>query len=138
MDMLAYTPLAFNYLEPIAKTFIIPARQNQFIPENILNNAPVRWTALAMSTNSAFTGSYTENQFWYQHPDLRQNRILRGSQPFVDPDAAVNSCVYFTTMKAVNIQDGMPSIPIDIFKDHYVLVFDLTSMQDATENCHSH
>ena len=21
-------------------------------------------------------------------------------------------------------------------KDHYVLVFDLTSMQDATENCH--
>ena len=27
-------------------------------------------------------------------------------------------------------------IPIDNFKDHYVLVFDLTSMQDATKNCH--
>ena len=37
-------------------------------------------------------------------------------------------------MKAMNFQDDIPSIPIDNFKDHYVLVFDLTSMQDATEN----
>ena len=36
----------------------------------------------------------------------------------------------------MNFQDDIPSIPIDDFKDHYVLVFDLTSMQDATENCH--
>ena len=39
-------------------------------------------------------------------------------------------------MKAKNFQDDIPSIPIDNFKDHYILVFDLTSMQDATENCH--
>ena len=31
MDMLAYTPMEFNYLETLAKTFIILARQNQFI-----------------------------------------------------------------------------------------------------------
>ena len=39
-------------------------------------------------------------------------------------------------MKAMKFQDDIPSIPIDNFKDHYVLVFDLTSMQDATESCH--
>ena len=39
-------------------------------------------------------------------------------------------------MKAVNFQDDIPWIPIDNFKDHYVPVFDLTSMQDATENGH--
>ena len=39
-------------------------------------------------------------------------------------------------MKAMNFQDDIPSIPFDDFKDHFVLVFDLTSMQDATENCH--
>ena len=39
-------------------------------------------------------------------------------------------------MKAMNFQDDIPSIPIDNFQDHYVLVFDLTSMQDATEHCH--
>ena len=39
-------------------------------------------------------------------------------------------------MKAMNDQDDTPSIPIDDFKDPYVLVFDLTSMQDATAICH--
>ena len=136
MDMLAYFPLEFNYLETLAKIFIIPARQNQFIQENIFNNAPVRRIAIAMNTNSAFTGSYTEKPFWYQQFELRQIRILRGGQPIVDFDAADNCCLYVTTMKAMNFQDDVPSIPIDNFKDHHVLVFDLTSMQDATENCH--
>ena len=39
-------------------------------------------------------------------------------------------------MKAMNFQDDLPSIPFDNFKDHYVLVFDLTSTQDAIEICH--
>ena len=39
-------------------------------------------------------------------------------------------------MKAMNFQDDIPSIPFDDFEDHYVLVFNMTSMQDATENCH--
>ena len=39
-------------------------------------------------------------------------------------------------MKAMNFQDLIPSIPVDKFKRHYVLLFDLTSRQDATEHCH--
>ena len=69
--------------------------------------------------------------------DLRQSKILSGGQPIVHFDAADNSRLYVTTMKAMNFQDDIPSIPIDNFKDHYLLVFDLTSMQDATENCHN-
>ena len=88
-----------------------------------------------MNTNSAFTGSFTENPFWYQQFDLRQVRILRVRQPIVDFDTADNCRLYVTTMEARNFQDDIPSIPIDDFNDHYVLVFDLTSMQDATENC---
>ena len=89
-----------------------------------------------MIANSAFNGSYTENLFWYQQFDLRQIRILRGGQTIVDFDAAGNCRLNVTTMKAMIFQDDIPSIPIDKFKDHYVLEFDLTSMQDATENCH--
>ena len=136
MDMLAYAPVEYNYLETLPKTFIIPARQNQFIQENVFNNAPIRRIAIAMNTNSAFTGSFTENPYWYQQFDLRQNRRLRGGQPIVDFDTADNCRLYLTNMKAMNFQDDIPSIPIDDFKHHYVLVFDLTSMQDATENCH--
>ena len=61
MDMLAYSPVQHNYLETLAKTFIIPARQNQFIQGNIFSNAPIRRVAIAMNTNSAFTGSFTQN-----------------------------------------------------------------------------
>ena len=136
MDMFAYTPVEIKYLETLAKTFIIPARQNQFIQENVFNNALVRRIAIAMNTNSAFTGSYTENTFWYQKFDLSQIRILRGGQPIIDFDAANKSRLFVTTMKALNFQVDIPSIPIDNFKNHYVLVFVLTSMQDATENCH--
>ena len=56
--------------------------------------------------------------------------------PVVDFDAAEFCCLYVTTMKAMNFQDAIPIIPIDDFKDHYVLVLDLTSMQDAAENRH--
>ena len=88
-----------------------------------------------MNKNSAFTGSCTENPFWYQHFDFRQTRILRSGQPVVDFDAADNCRLYVTTVKALVFLDDIPSIPIDKFNNHYVQVFDLTSMQDATENC---
>ena len=89
-----------------------------------------------MNTNSDFTGSFTQNPFWYKQFDLRQIRILRGGQPIEDFDTADNCRLYVNTIRAMNFQDDIPSIPIDDFKDHSVLVFDLTSMQDATENYH--
>ena len=89
-----------------------------------------------MNLKSAFTGSNTETPFWYEQFDLRQIRKLRRGQPIVHFDAAKNCLFYVTRMKAMNFQDDIPSIPIENFKDHYVLVFDLTLMLEATENCH--
>ena len=40
------------------------------------------------------------------------------------------------SMRAMNFHDDLPSIPIDNFKDQYMPVFDLTSMQKAIEHCH--
>ena len=48
MDMPAYTPVGFIYSRTLAKTFIIPARQNQFSQENLFNNAPVGRIAIAI------------------------------------------------------------------------------------------
>ena len=139
MSQLAYAPVEsveYNCMETLPKTYIIPARQNQFIQENIFNNAHIRRKAIAMKSNSAFTGSFAENPFWYQQFNLRHIRIIRGGQPIVHHDTTDSCRLYVTTMKAMNFQDDFPSIPDDNFKDHYVLIFDLTSMQDATEHCH--
>ena len=37
--------------------------------------------------------------------------------------------------KAKTFRGVIPSIQVDNFEDHYVLVFDLVSMQDATQIC---
>ena len=39
-------------------------------------------------------------------------------------------------MKAMNFNEEIPALPNDFFTDHYVFVFDLTSLQDAGENVH--
>ena len=128
--MSAYTLVEYNYFQSLAKTFITPATKYKFILENLFFNAPGCRIVFAMKTNSAFIGSSNENPFWYQQFNLRQIRKLRA-----DFDAADNCRLYATTKKARNFQDDISSIPINKLKDHYVLVFDLTLMQDASENC---
>ena len=123
-------------MEALAKTYIIPARQNQIIQENIFNNAPIRRIAIAVNPNSPFTGSLTANPFYYQQFNLRDFRILRGGQPIVHHYTTDNCHLYVTTMKAMNFQDGILSIPVNDFEDHYVIVFDLTPMQVSTKHLH--
>ena len=97
--MLAYTPAEFKYLETVAKIFIIFARKNQFIQESFRNNAPVGRIAITMNTDSALTGSFSENQFSYRKFDLKRIRILRGGLPIIPFDAAYNRRLYVATMK---------------------------------------
>ena len=63
-------PAHYNYMETFTRTFIIPSRQNQFIQENVFNNAPIRRLAVAMNTNSAVARSFHENPFNYQQFNL--------------------------------------------------------------------
>ena len=114
MDMPSYAPVEYNSLETLAKTFIIPSRQNQFFQENIFNNAPIRQVANARNTNSDLTGSFTEKPIRYQQFDLRHYTLLRGGHPIVDFHTADNCRLYVTTMKAMDFQDDIPSIPIDV------------------------
>ena len=125
--------MEYNYLGTVVKILNTPARQNKFIEEDFFNNAPVQRMVFAMKTKSAVTGLNIENPFSYMHLQLRQLKILKGGQSIVDFDAA-NCRLYVTTMEAMNFQDVIPSILTDNFKDHYALVFALTSLQDATEN----
>ena len=87
-----------------------------------------------MNTNSAFTGLYTENTFWYLRFDLRQIRTLRGGRRILHFNAADNCRLDVTKMKTMNFQDDILSVPIDKFRNFSILVFDLALMQDSTEN----
>ena len=89
-----------------------------------------------MKKISAVTGSYTEVPFWNQQFDLRQINLFRGGRSIVDLDAAINCRLYITTRKTLKFGVVIHSIPIDNFKDHYVVVLDFTWMQFASEKRH--
>ena len=130
-------PAQYNYMETIARTFIIPSRQNQFIQENIFNNAPIRRVAVAMNTNSAVAGSFYENRFNYQQFHLRELRIIRGGRAIISLDTTSPCRPYVTTMKAMQFNKDFPALPMEDFQNHYILVFDLTSLQVAAEQLHN-
>ena len=112
-------PAQYNYMETIARTFIIPSRQNQFIQENIFNNAPIRRVVVAMNTNSAVAGSFQENRFNYQQFHLRELRNIRGGRAVVSLDTT-SPCrrPYLTTMKAIQFNEGFPALPMEDFQNH--------------------
>ena len=130
-------PAHYNYIETIARTFIIPSRQNQFIQENVFSNAPMfSIIVVAMNTNSAVAGSCHENPFNYQQFHLRELRIIRGGRAYISLDSTSPCRPYVTTMKAMQFNEGFPALPMEDFQNHYILVFDLTSLQDASEHLH--
>ena len=134
--LLTHQAAGYNFMEINPRTFIIPSGQNQFIQENVFNNAPIRRISIAMNTNSAFTGHFQENPFHYQKFGLRELRIVRGGRARVSADTTNDCRAYVTTMKAMNFSEEIPALPNNLFQNHYVLVFDLTSLEDAGENIH--
>ena len=58
-------PAQYNYMETIARTFINPSDQKQFIQEKNFNNDPIRSKAVAMNKQPAFVRSFHENPFSY-------------------------------------------------------------------------
>ena len=79
-------PARYIYMETIARTFIIPPRQNQFILEFIFISAPIRRVAVAMNTISAAAGSFHENPLSYQQFHLRELRIIGAGKAIVSLD----------------------------------------------------
>ena len=94
-------PAQYSYMETVARTFIIPSLQNQFIQENIFNNAPIGRVAVAVNTNSTVAGSFHKNPFSYQQFHLRERRIIRCGRAIVSLDTTFPCQPYVTTMKAM-------------------------------------
>ena len=75
-------PAQYNYMESIARSFIMQSRQNQFIQENVFNNAPIRRKAVAMNTGSEAAGSFHKNPFNYQQFHLREIKLFGAEEQF--------------------------------------------------------
>ena len=89
-----------------------------------------------MNTSSAVAGSFLENLFNYQQFHLRELRIIRGGRAIISLDTTSPCRPYVTTMKTMQFNEDFPALPMEDFQNHYILVFDLTSLEDAAEHLH--
>ena len=64
---------------------------------------------------------------------MRKLRIFWGGRANFSLDKTSPYRQYVTTMKAIRFKEDFPALCIEIFKNHYNLVFELTSMQHSAE-----
>ena len=66
---------------------------------------------------------------------MRGLRIIRGGRAIISLDTTSPCRPYVTTMKAMQFNEDFPAL-LEDFQNHYFLVFDLTSLQDAADHLH--
>lgn len=127
------SPARYTFTESEAKTFIVPANQSTFVRENIFNNRPIRSLAIAMNTNESFTGKLTQNPFHYQTFGLQRIVLYRNGTVLFDNSLKDGGIVqlYSNTLRNLHFDHNSPGISLQEYKNHFVIVYDLTSTQQS-------
>ena len=130
------SPAIYPYFETVSKTFLASTGQYGWKQEDIFAREPIRRMAICMTTNSAFVGHNRTNPFHYQKFDLNQISIYRNGLPIADsPISTVNDKrLYFNTLSDLAYIDNGHGINLEDYPHHFVMVFDLTSTQQASHD----
>ena len=67
---------------------------------------------------------------------MREGRIIRGGRAIISLDTTNDCRAYGTTMKTMKFNEEILALPNHQLQNHYILVFNLTSLLDAGENIH--
>ena len=129
----------YPYIESLNKSFIIQAGQNCFIKENIFGTEPIRRLTLCMVKNSFFRSTpLNETPFSYQKFNLQRVEIQRGNGvPLAGTplDTTNNVRLYYNTITSLGFKGKSNGIKLEDYEDnHFFLVFDLTSTEEASKN----
>ena len=129
----------YPYIESLNKSFIIQAGQNCFIKENVFGTEPIRRLTLCMVKNSLFRSTpLNETPFSYQKFCLQRVEIQRGNGvPLAGTplDTTNNVRLYYNTITALGFNKKSNGIKLEDYEqNHFFLVFDLTSTEEASKN----
>ena len=130
------TPAIYRYNEVITKTFLATTGQQSWKHEDIFTKEPIRRVIVALCVGTAFIGINTANPFHYQKFGLRVITIYRnGFATAGTPKSKTdNKRLYYNSMSALAYVENGHGIPLSEFANHYIMVFDLTSTQEATHD----
>ena len=130
------TPAMYRYTEVISKAFLATAGQQSWKQEDIFMKEPIRRLTVAMCRSDAFIGTNTLNPFSYQKFDLNEIIIYRnGFATAATPMSTTDDKrLYYNSMAFLAYVENGHGISLTDFPEHYIMVFDLTSAQEATHD----
>ena len=130
------TPAIYRYNEVITKNFLVQAGSSMWKHEDIFTKEPIRRLIVAMSSSESFNGTNNVNPFHFQKFDLREIIIYRNGFPVAGTpiNTEDDKRIYFNSMGALAYVENGHGIPLAEFPNHYIMVFDLTSTQEATHD----
>lgn len=133
---LTKTPALYHYTEVLPKTFLIPSGSRSWIKEDVFSKEPIRRFAVALCTNAAFLGSKTTNPFHYQKFHLNEITVYRNGFPVAGTPLPTENekRTYLNTMDALAFAHLSHGIPFEDYANHFLMVFDLTSTQQASHD----
>ena len=133
---LTKTNAMYRYTEIIPKSFLMPQNSNSWNQENIFNGEPIRRFAIAMTSNRAFLGGKTLNPFHFQKFNLATITVYRNGYPVAGTPLQTDDDkkLYLNSLEALAFGHHGHGIPFSKFTDHYFMVFDMTSTQQASHD----
>ena len=102
--------------------------------EDGFSREPIRRLAICLNTNEAFLGSKQLNPFHFRNFNLEQICIY--GLPVADShiNTADVKRLYFNTMSDLAYIDNGHGISLSEYPKHFIMVFDLTSTQQASHD----
>ena len=97
---------------------------------------PIRRLIIAMCASEAFIGKTDVNPLHFSKNDLAEVTIYRNGFPTAGTPISTedDKRLYFNSMGALAYVEYGHGIPLSEFQNHYIMVFDLTSTQEATHD----
>ena len=130
------SPASYPYLETLTKTFLASTGLHSWKQEDIFARGPIRRLAICLNTNEAFLGNNRQNPFHFRKFNLEQIYVYRNGLPVADSpiSTADDKRLYFNTVSDLAYIDNGHGISLTDYPSHFIMVFDLTSTQQASHD----
>ena len=130
------SPASYPYLETITKTFLASTGLQSWKQKDVFSREPIRRLAICLNTNEAFLGSKQLNPFHFHKFNLEQICIYRNGLPVADSpiNTTDDKRLYFDTMSHLAYIDNGHGSKFSEYPSHFIMLFDLTSTQQASHD----
>ena len=130
------SPASYPYFETITKTFPASTGLQSWKQEDVFSREPIRCIAICLNTNEAFLGRKQLNPFHFRKFNLEQTCIYRNGLSVADSPINTTDVkrFYFNAMSDLAYIDNGHGISLFENPNHLIMVFDLTSTQQASHD----